>query len=155
MGDHGNYRELDVDEKDEELRQKASRFEAEALRKAQAEEEEEEEEEQEEEDEEVTGAEEEFEHPSKEVLDIRMKEEMLEEEEEINRVTIDSSSSSIRGGPVYFMRLVFYALLFLLSFVTLIYLVLPVVVPSCCDYRKDFLVFNEQNYYNEDGMLPF
>lgn len=53
-----------------------------------------------------------------------------------------------------FMRLAFYALLFTLLFLTFIYFILPIVMPSCCDYRKDYLIFNEQNY-NNDEMLPF
>lgn len=61
---------------------------------------------------------------------------------------------SERPSGFSFMRLLFYALLVILFFLVFIYVVLPITIPSCCDYRKDYLLFNEQNY-NNDGMLPF
>lgn len=125
---------------DEELR-------AEALRKvetAQKNDEEEEEEQMDETDEDVESFEKD--------MDVKIHEEMNEDEEEVDLV--DESQLGRRPGPMSLLRLFFYALLFVLSFVTLIYYALPIVVPSCCDYRKDYLVFNERNY-NNDGMLPF
>jgi hypothetical protein len=45
-----------------------------------------------------------------------------------------------------FYRLIKYFFLLILFICTFVFLVIPALIPSCCDFRKEFLIFNEKNY---------
>jgi hypothetical protein len=54
-----------------------------------------------------------------------------------------------------FYRLIKYFFLLILFICTFVFLVIPALIPSCCDFRKEFLIFNEKNYNYDDTPLPF
>ncbi len=51
------------------------------------------------------------------------------------------------------LRFLLYAFMFSLILTTVVYFLLPNIVPSCCDYKREFLIFNEKNL--KDDYLPF
>jgi hypothetical protein len=51
------------------------------------------------------------------------------------------------------LRFLLYAFIFSLILTTVIYFLLPNIVPTCCDYKREFLIFNEKNL--KDDYLPF
>lgn len=79
---------------------------------------------------------------------------LTEEEHEEQEQEVEVVVAEPKNKGFSCKRLIFYSILFALLLLTFLYIVLPIIMPSCCDYRKDYLVFNEQNY-NNDKMLPF
>jgi hypothetical protein len=51
------------------------------------------------------------------------------------------------------IRFLGYGLLFAIMFSLFLVILLPILMPSCCDYRKEFLIFNEK-FINDDDILP-
>lgn len=155
--------ELEVEDREDEMKQRVSRMEAEALRKAQqteyeneeAEEEEEEEEEEDEEDVEIESEEAVETGPIVKQEEMATDEEQLVEQDDDETVAITANNKRRDRAGFSFMRLTFYAILLAVLVFMLLFVVVPNVLPSCCDYRKDYLLFNEQKYDNDDGMLPF
>lgn len=46
-------------------------------------------------------------------------------------------------------------LLLSLLFTLFVYLILPIVFPGCCEFKRDYLFINERTYLKDDEMLPF
>jgi len=66
-----------------------------------------------------------------------------------------SNSSSERKGDNLFFRLFKYLLMFIMFICIFVFIIMPILMPSCCDFRREFLIFNEKNYNYDDTPLPF
>lgn len=69
--------------------------------------------------------------------------------------SINNSSSSDRKGDNLFFRLFKYLLMFIMFICIFVFIIMPNLMPSCCDFRREFLIFNEKNYNYDDTPLPF
>lgn len=81
-----------------------------------------------------------------------VEEEEMEEDSEFVALTNKKESLPKRGFSI--LRLILNAIVFTILLILFIFIFLPMLMPSCCDYRRESPFFNEQNY-NNDAMMPF
>ena len=67
----------------------------------------------------------------------------------------DVKNISKKQNEFSFFRLLKYFFLFIFLVCLFVFFILPSLMPSCCDFRKEFLIFNEKNYNYDDTPLPF
>ena len=88
--------------------------------------------------------------------------ELVEQEESVQRVVEDVGAVIVAEDEAKtspkrkfsFMRFFCYGLLFAIMLGLLLLMVLPYLMPTCCDYRKEFLIFNEKFIYDDDKLPP-
>jgi hypothetical protein len=88
--------------------------------------------------------------------------ELAEQEESVQGVVEDAGAVIVaeveaKTSPkrkFSFVRFFCYGLLFAIMLGLLLLIVLPYMMPACCDYRKEFLIFNEKFIYDDDKLPP-
>ena len=67
---------------------------------------------------------------------------------------VDVNVEEFQEKKFSLIRFLKYCLFLMILFALLILYLLPAMFPSCCDFKRSYVIFNEQKY-NDDQPLPF
>lgn len=76
----------------------------------------------------------------------------INNELENNQDAIDISKKETSFN---YLRLLKYFFMFMFIICLFVFMIMPRLIPTCCDFKKEFLIFNEKNFNYDDTPLPF